>query len=148
MFASEEEAFAAAEQVWIKYIDASNRFAASGGKDLAAFDGVVSDTQLEDEIEAAAQLRERDLHTAGGLEYSDFRFQQYHEDGAPGAYLQAYTCLEFGMVQVLDSSGSDVGVEGHDESRPYEVVFVTDGPKPPFMVEKLIKWTGRDFCAD
>lgn len=147
VFSSEEEALAAAEETWIAYIAASNQMGASRGADLSGFEGIVSEEQLADEREAAAEIRDTGKYSTGALDYFGFRRQQYHEDGAPGAYLQAYVCADLANIEYYSADGTLLNVEGRALWIPYEVVFVTDGPKPPFVIREVIRWTGRDFCS-
>ena len=46
VFASEEEALAAAEEVFAKYVEATDLMGTSGGTDLSGFDGLVTTNQL------------------------------------------------------------------------------------------------------
>lgn len=147
MFTSEEEALAAAEEVWVKYIAAANLMGRSGGTDLSGFEGILSEKQLADEVQAARKLSEQGRRLDGTLGYYVFHLQQYHEDGAPGAYLQAYVCADLSEVRYLNADGSDNSAPGHATWIPYEVVFITDGAQPPFIIREVIRWTGRDFCA-
>ena len=58
VFASEEEALAAAEAVFAKYVEASNLMGTSGGNDLSGFEGILTENQLADETDQANDLLE------------------------------------------------------------------------------------------
>jgi hypothetical protein len=148
VFASEEEALAAAEEVFAAYLAATDQMGRSGGTDLSAFDGVVTERLLDEEESSAQTLQEKGWHLEGSYGYRDLKLQQLDQSSPPAVFLQAYVCLDLTNVAYYDSAGIDQSVDGHSEFSPVEVVFQNEPSAPStLVVDRADRWTGNDFCA-
>ncbi len=147
VFASEEEALAAAEEVFAKYLEASTQMAASGGVDMTPFDGLLTERQLADETETAASLVERGWHLEGDLDYYGFAPQQIDLANPRSAYIQAYVCLDLQGVAYFNEAGEDQSAVDHAPSSPLEVVFVSaPNDSTTLLIDLADTWTGSNFC--
>lgn len=118
LFASEEEAFAAAEEVYREYNEAG-----SGGDDTTRF---LTGTALESELETLRYLEENTLVLRGASALSSFE----PVDASPlnGSYdLDAHVCLDLSSVAVLDQNGHDVTPPGREDLVSLLVSFVPHG---------------------
>jgi hypothetical protein len=146
VFASEEEALAAAEEVFAKYVEASTKMATSGGTDLSGFDGLVTSRLLAEETQSGQDLHGRGEHLQGAFGYSGFSLQQFDQSDPQQVFLQAYACLDLSNVAYVNSSGEVVS-DPASASAPLDVVMTTTSSAPTkFLVERADKWTGVDFC--
>lgn len=104
-FASEKEAFAAAEEVYRAYNDAGNaRLRGDESPDPQDF---LVGTALEDDLDGLELLRASDLTLVG--EISIVRFTSRTADIAPtGTRIISTVCLEVAATRVLDADGADV----------------------------------------
>lgn len=103
LFASEAEAFTAAEQVYRDYTDASNE--RRDGKADADPQNFLSGQALEDDINAQRTLRAKRLKVVGPNRVTSFRAFDY--DQARGQ-IGADVCIDVTESRVLDDSGEDV----------------------------------------
>ncbi len=104
-FASEEEAFAAAEEVYREYNDAGN--ARLRGEQTPNPQDYLVGTALEGDIDAANLLSEQGLHAEGIVELSSFSGTAFEAAGAD-AMITATVCLDVSDTRVVDSAGQDV----------------------------------------
>jgi len=148
VFASEEEALAAAEEVFGKYVDATDTMSLSGGEDLSGFDGLLTPNQLADETEQAEGLKAEGKRLIGSHGYFDFRLQQVDQSNPPEVYLQAYVCADLTNVKYVDAQGNDTSDPDRALSAPLEAVFVNTIENPStLLIEDVRQWTGEDFCS-
>lgn len=97
-FASEEEAFAAAEEVYRAYNDASNE----EGDTRSYLTGAA----LESDIETARYLKQNELSLSGQSEIVSFKGVQVQL--APISTVESRVCLDVSASRVLDDQGNDV----------------------------------------
>lgn len=97
-FASEEEAFAAAEEVYRAYNDASN----SGSKTTDYLSG----SALQSDLDTKRYLDENDLSLSGDSEVVSFSGVDAQLDGI--SKIHAQVCLDVSASRVIDETGADV----------------------------------------
>lgn len=122
-FASEEEAFAAAEEVYRAYNDALNmeRAGATSGDSLDYLTGLV----LEQEIRTAQELQASGIRIEGATRIT--QFQAIVADvGVAVAEVKATVCLDISEVRAVDASGTDVTAAGRSDTYAIEVRFTGD----------------------
>lgn len=99
-FASEEEAFAAAEATYRAYVDASNRLLA--GDSTASPLAFLAGQALTDEQEVQRLLEESGQRLEG-----EFRIKSFTNESWTSDQVQAYVCLDLSNVTVRKGSGDD-----------------------------------------
>ncbi|WP_226532899.1 hypothetical protein [Microbacterium paraoxydans] len=104
-FASEEEAFAAAEATYRAYNDASN--ARRSGDVTARPDSYLVGAALEADLEASDYLRAEGLQVTGDVKITTFRGLRADID-TQNASLTALVCLDVSRTRVVDAAGTDV----------------------------------------
>jgi hypothetical protein len=104
VFASEDEAFAAAEETYRAYVDALNarRIDASADPDPQTF---LTGEALETDIDTQVQLHQSGLTIAGVTEVT--AVDPVGADPTSGT-VQMDICLDSSMTRVLNDSGDDV----------------------------------------
>ncbi|WP_091225950.1 hypothetical protein [Microbacterium sp. 3J1] len=121
MFASEEEAFAAAEEVYRAYNDALNaRFRDETYPDPQTF---LTGLALEGDIDGQNQLRDWGLQSAGQTAISSFKGIDFHADHAE-AVLIGYVCIDVSRFRVLNAAGEDVTPPERGDVVAQSVTFV------------------------
>lgn len=116
MFASEEEAFAAAEEVYRAYIDAGNN-----GADESDF---LVGQALEAEIDTLRYLDENGLTLDGTSALTSFVGVEATVTPTDTT-IEVLLCLDVSKTRVLDSSGSDVTPADRANRVSLDVSFVT-----------------------
>lgn len=103
LFASEAEAFKAAEQVYRDYTEAGN--AAHGGDASASPEQYLSGSALEDEIAVQRQLQEEKLKVVGPIRIVSFSGTDFEPETSR---VLAKVCLDVKGARVIDAAGADV----------------------------------------
>jgi hypothetical protein len=145
VFASEEEALAAAEEAYAAYQAASDAVGASGGLDLAPLEPLLTDEQLQREKEGFELYRSNNWRTTGASTFDSVRLQSY-EAGEP-ARVTVYLCSDVTMLRLIDATGADVTPPERPNRIPLQVSFeVRSGQAQP-LVSGSDVWEGDNFCA-
>lgn len=123
-FASEQEAFAAAEEVYRAYNDAVNsRIAGAEGPNPQDFLTAVA---LESDIDTANLFLEKDIHLEGEGLVASFRGESAALESVPQS-VTATTCLDATATRVVSGTGEDVTPTSRPDVSALEVTFVVIG---------------------
>ncbi|MCK6080480.1 hypothetical protein KZX37_13495 [Microbacterium sp. EYE_5] len=115
-FASEAEAFAAAEETYRAYVDAYNGWITDErGQDPLA---LLAGQALVDETKNREELEEAGLHIRGSFQVSDFAGQSWTSD-----QVQALVCLDLSGVRVETDAGEDTTPKDRSDANLLEVRF-------------------------
>lgn len=142
VFASEEEALAAAEDAYAAYLAKADEIAADGGQDPARIEVVAGGELVDSAIEGFEQLRENGWRTVGSSVLSVFVEQSIDLVGSP--VVIAYVCVDVSGVDVLDVAGISVVSADRPDLQEFEVAFdALDRSVVPVSREP---WTGGGVC--
>lgn len=144
IFASDEEALAAAEDAYRAYLEMSNLIANQGGVDPERIAPFVTGEYLGTEIQSYSPLSSKGLRTEGHSVMVHDTLQQASEL-AGIANLTLYVCLSVEGVHVLDAQGEDVTPKDRPSVIPLEVEFEGPGPNS-LQVARSDQWSGQSFC--
>ena len=146
VFASDEEALAAAEDAYGRYLAASASITKPDGAPVESIAEYAHPDYLE-ELEAGLQgLRDQDRYIEGQVEVASTELQQLSDDFEHPVTLVLYVCLDVSGTKVVDGDGNNVTPERQDVV-PLEVGFETKSREPKFVLTSSESWTGEDFCA-
>lgn len=145
VFASDEEALAAAEAAYAEYLRVSDAITADGGANPERIEPLVTPERAPAEAEVFAKFASRLLHTQGATAFDSGSLQVYAEDGIGRASLGLYLCIDVTNVRILDSSGSDVTPD-RTNRLPLVVAFETRSGNPNLLISGSDAWNGADFC--
>jgi hypothetical protein len=144
VFASDEEALAAAEEAYQRYLDVSNKVGQDGWTDAKLFTEVSRGPALEGDLTAASDLQKNGYRQVGELTFDSLALQQYRANSPGQVLISVYLCLDVTEVDVIDTSGhSVVGVE-RPERQPLEVDI--DDRENELKVSRSEPWSGTSFC--
>lgn len=143
-FASDEEAFAAAEATYRAYVDALNEV----------------DLGDPETFEAVYDLTTGDLNASDRKSYSTWHADGYTKIGAasiasidaqtidlsPVARVVANTCLDISSVDVLDSTGASVVARDRPPVQALQVTFVSGSSPTALLIASLDPATDGDQC--
>lgn len=119
-FASDEEAFAAAEKVYRAYNDAGN--ARNAGLDAPDPQEFLVGRALEADIEGVRLLDTNDLEIAGAAKISKLDLSDVKLRGRQ-AEIKIIACLDVSSVSLLDTSGQDVTPPDRPDTVAQEVTL-------------------------
>lgn len=123
-FASEEEAFAAAEEVYREYNDAGN--ARLRGEQTPNPQDYLIATALEDDIDGLELLRTGGLRLVGEISVAKF-VGQTADLSSSESQVVSTVCLDVSATQVVDANGTDVTPADRPTTLAQEVTMIFDG---------------------
>lgn len=144
MFASDEEALAAAEAAYRNYIDVSDQIARDGGLNVERLQPFVSVELYQQQVQEYADVVSKGLRAMGSSMFDSFTLESY--DATKGE-IRAYACLRTGDIQVLDSSSLDVTPINRNNNLPLQLVFtVSTDLDSRVSISRSDVWSGTNFC--
>lgn len=144
IFASDEEALAAAEAAYERFLKASTAVTNDGGADAARLDAVATGRVLNEERDAATRFQDQGIRTRGVVEFRVEDLQAVEADSS-GASITLYVCDNLRGLDVLDADGNSLVVEGRVVDVPYTVA-VEGADADSLKVSERELWTRDNFC--
>ena len=139
VFASDEEALAAAEEAYGEYLATVDAIFADGGADPERLLKFVTRDQYEVDLQGFDQLRDAGLRGTGTAAFV-LSFQSF--DASTGD-VTAYSCDDLSETDVIDASGKSVVGAEREVLVPYEVSF----SGMPLRIASRTIWEGTGVCA-
>lgn len=148
VFASDDEALAAATEAYTKYLEVSDEILADGGTNPDRLLAVATAGWAEVQAEGFAKAMSEGLHSVGRTSFDNLSLEKYDSSSTDGqSILRAYVCIDVSNVDVLDKDGKSVVSEDRPDRSPAELVFdLVGSSKPGLRVANVEPWGGRDFC--
>jgi hypothetical protein len=122
-FSSEEEAFAAAEETYRAYVDATNSRRVDPSAQPSPFDFLTGDA-LESDIDAETLQRQHGLQIVGPTFVVDVRGLDY---ASPTGSVRISVCIDVAQARVVDESGNDVTPDDRADRAMLDVGLVSAG---------------------
>ncbi|WP_439565423.1 hypothetical protein [Microcella sp.] len=146
LFASDEEALAAATAAYEEFLLVSGEILQDGGQQPERLKPLVSDEVYESESQGFNVFRENSYRATGSSRLEAVVLQQ-HIPGEPGnAEVQIYTCVFVGDVDVVDLSGVSVVDPQRQDFIEYEALF-SSNDDGFLRLESETVWGGGGVCA-
>lgn len=120
-FASEEEAFAKAEEVYRAYIDALNAYRA--GEAGPSPDKFLTGELLDSEIAASEEMEKSGTRIVGETRITKFNGTTSDIHSSVGS-IEATACLDVTSARAIDDTGADVTTPGRSDLYAIHVTFV------------------------
>lgn len=144
IFATEEEALAAAEEAYAAYSEVSDLISNEGGTEPERIAPFVTNEQLTREIETANYFASQGLRAVGRPRITKFDLQQFFEANGE-AEVVVYVCLDVSDVAVVDASGADVTPPDRAPVVGLEVSLV-GASADSLLIASSEAWAGSSFC--
>jgi hypothetical protein len=149
IFASDEEALAAATDAFANYLSVSDEILSDGGVGAERLLKVATPTWVTEQAAGFEKAKRESLHTTGQTIFENVALQQYDRNSIDGtAVVRLYLCVDLSGVDVLDSNGDSIVSPSRPDRTPVEVTF--DSPNndstSPLLVSSEDVLGGRDFC--
>ncbi|HEX7834119.1 MAG TPA: hypothetical protein VF479_01480 [Pseudolysinimonas sp.] len=142
VFASEEEALAAAEDAYGAYLNSADEISAESGKDPERIEQFASGQLLEDALEGFSQLHDKHWRTVGSSTVDSFT-EQFVDLASP--VVVAYVCVDVSAVDVLDEDGKSVVSPDRPDRQAFEVTF--EMGDLGLLPDQRSPWTGGGVCV-
>lgn len=145
VFASDEEALAAAEKAYAAYLGVQNAVAHDGGRDAGRYAEVAIGDALASATEGADELSRMGYSTIGDIEFAQPRLQSAEYSNEASIKLVLYMCNDVSNVSVIDEAGNPVASGDGPSVTPWQVV-VSGASRDDLLVSDRTLWEGTNFC--
>ena len=146
LFASDEEALAAAEAAYAEYQRLVDVASTSGGVETAGLDVVSDGAALERALADAEDFREAQIHSTGATSFTVHKAQSLKYESSEGTELRIYVCDDVSAAGLWASNGDSLVDQEGSPLIPFEITVAFVARKGLVLVEKNY-WKGTDFCA-
>lgn len=147
VFASDEEALAAATEAYRAYHSLINQIAQDGGQAAERISPVVTDSWLPNELDGFRSLQKSNNRLEGEMTVGETTLQQYISEPGGVTVVTIYACLVPKGVRLVDVEGNDVSPQGLSTSLPREATFESDGLNPAvLLLANDETWPGGSGC--
>lgn len=147
LFASDEEALAAAKDAYANFLSVSDMILADGGRDPDRIGKVATGALLDQETEGYEEMKKAGLHGVGNAGYDHSTLQAYNPGAAEGEVIVSiYVCADVSGTDIRDAQGKSIVSPDRRDRSPFEVSFARAGTS--LIAASKTPWTGSDFCAD
>ena len=124
LFASDEEALAAAEEAYAAYVAVNDQVYEDGGVGAERLEQVATGAQLEADTLGMNEVARLGYHSSGKTSFDNISLQQYQPDAADGvSVVTVYLCQDVSGIDVFDPSGNSVVLETRPDRTKFEVSF-------------------------
>jgi len=148
VFASEEEALAAATEAYGNYQELETEIFGAGGTAAARIEAVSTRAALDEALAGFARFEHDGLHSVGEPSFTIAKLQHVSPPAGNGYdVVGAYLCLDVSGVDVLDSKGTSVVSPTRNSIQAYEISFDQQvGSSDSLVLSSREIWTGADLC--
>jgi hypothetical protein len=147
VFASAEDALAAAREAYDGYLAATDAMIRDGGRSPERISAWVTPNHYAIDVEIAKGWATSGLHRSGGRKVTAFELESVAEDGNGTVEVNVNVCVDISGTRQLDSSGRDITEQQRTVLFPHEAQFVNLHPGDSrLVVANGQYWSGDDFC--
>lgn len=145
LFATDEEALAAAEEAYAAYLAASDEVLAGGGVSTEALETIAIGQALDFEKAGAADFAAGGLHAIGATNFTTHRLQSVQPGAEWAVEVRLYVCDDLSAVDLLDASGESKALPDRAVHIPFLIAIVGDAASTLKVSEKEL-WVEGNFC--
>lgn len=147
VFASDDEALAAAEAAYAEYLKVSDAISADGGSRAERLKPLVTADWYAKELGAFEDLRETGRHQEGTTTFRNAHLQQFEHDGTGNISLTIYACSDSSAISFTNSDGTDATPDEREVLLGVEVMFVGENPtQPQLQLSSYSPWPDDSLC--
>jgi outer membrane murein-binding lipoprotein Lpp len=144
IFATDEEALAAATAAYAAYVKLADQIFVEGGKDPERLDSVATGGFLKASVEGFRDVQEKGWVSTGGTVFRGATLQSYSATG-PTEVVTIYICEDISVVDVFDSSNVSIVSPDRPDSTTFQATFDLDGEGPGLLLSSREVWS-NDPC--
>lgn len=144
VFASEEEALAAAEEAYSAYRATSDLITSEGGLRPERIAPFVTEEQLKDELDGFRYFETNGIRSVGSAPVIEILLQQFLDEG-DSYEIVFYSCIDVSSVSIIDNTGADVTPADRPPLVALEVSM--RGTNGDFLLSDSDQWSDSQFCS-
>lgn len=148
IFASEEEALAAAEEAYGRYLAVLDEIFADGGKEPERLLDVATEAALDSVMPSFLSYESKGKRSIGYTAFDTASIQSMDTTGqAEGDVVIMCACEDYSALDVVDSDGNSTVAVERVTRWPVTVSFDHVRATADTLIVSLVEpWTGADFC--
>jgi len=139
VFASEEEALAAAEVAYGEYVAVASKIFADGGAGADRLRAAATGAQLEADLAGFREVLRLGQYSTGTTTFERFELQQYNPDSSKEIVV-VYVCEDITDVDVLDQDGNSIVSPSRPDLTTYELAFDVAEVGTRLLVSRKEAW--------
>jgi hypothetical protein len=143
VFASNDEALAAANSFYSSYQAMANTISREGGADPHRIKPFVTEDMLPGEIATYERLTARGVHLVGDIGFDSMSVQSA---SLQAGSINLYMCLDVSHGEVVGADGISVAPPDRPTRYPLVLALVQNDENSQLLLEKSEIWSGSDFC--
>ena len=140
LFATDEEALAAAQAAYANYLEVSDQIARDGGANPERLKGLVSSDLYLNEVQGFEELA-----NSGFVAKGTSTFDELHVQEISHKYMTAYLCVDHSNINIFDDAGQDVTSSSRIDRYPLVVTFASSS-SGALIVNSSDSWSGQNYC--
>jgi len=146
LFASDEEALAAAEEAYAAYLAVSDQIFQDGGREPDRLLEVATEQVVNAQMDGYEQAAANGWTSTGSTKLDTVSLQWFDPDRTKAA-ISIYGCVDLSGVDVVDANGTSVVSANRPDRSPFQVTFDLSSTNASQIVVSGEKpWTGENFC--
>jgi len=147
LFASDEEALAAARTTYEAFLEVTDTVVAEGGANPERIDEFATPEIAILEKDGAQEFSENEYRLTGRTRLASLSFQSQFSDETGQLVVTAYACVDVSQVQVQDEEGVSVVSADRPDQSAFEVSFTSSGSNSPVLIVAANeRWYGDGVC--
>jgi hypothetical protein len=147
LFASDEEALAAAEEAYARYQAVENQIFLEGGRDSQRIESVAVGEALDAALSGISGFEQNQYIAIGEISFKTIGLQSFDPSAVDGAaVVTAYICLDFSSQDVVNSQNVSVVNPERSLLQAFEMVF--DSSSSGLKLSARNPWTSDAICAE
>jgi hypothetical protein len=145
VFASDEEALAAATSAYAAYLATSDAVGNDGGADPDRYEDVATGGALADALKSAEQFRQAGAKSIGLTSFTVYKMQSWESAGRQSAVATMYVCDDVSAVAVQGRDGNSMVAPDRPDRTPFEIQVAIERDAQNRLQSKTV-WKGSNFC--
>ena len=145
VFASDEEALAAAQKAYADYLAMSDLIFQEGGRQPERLKMVATDAIVESESAAFAEIERNGWRSDGATRFDSATLQAATYTGWSSTSITIYACSDVSGLDVLDPAGNSVVSADRPARQSFELTFV-GSPDERLLLDEKELWEGAGVC--
>ena len=147
VFASDEEALAAAEAAYAAYLSAGDTAGEIGSESWNNYLALTTGLERDGEIETKKELDENGWRFTGTTSFDSMTVQSFGALSNATWEIKTYLCLDVSQSQKVDTTGQAVSDPNRPTRWPLVVLFHTsDEMSHQLLISESTVWSGSNFC--
>ena len=145
LFATDEEALAAAEEAYREYLSVVDNVLQSGGSDPADLKMVAAGPALDQALSDASEFASLGYRTIGTTGLNAIVLQRVGVT-TERAIVDAYVCEDASRLDLVDKEGRSLVSDDRPPLTPFQVTFGSEG-KRGLVLTNRAAWDGEGICV-